>query len=43
MAIEKIGSGRAFSHIVGAGLIAGGVAFLFTAFAAHWPAMAALR
>ena len=37
MAIEKIGSGRTFSHVVGAGLVLGGIAFLFTAFAAHWP------
>lgn len=37
MTIEKIGSGRTFSHIVGAGMIAAGVAFVATAFAAHWP------
>jgi predicted metal-binding membrane protein len=42
MAIEKIGTGRTFSHIVGAGLIIGGLAFLFTAFAAHWPGGAGL-
>jgi predicted metal-binding membrane protein len=40
MTIEKLGSGRRFSHIVGAALILGGVAFLVTAFAAHWPAAA---
>ena len=43
MAIEKIGSGRTFSHVVGGGLILGGVAFLLTAFTAHWPGMAGLR
>ncbi len=37
MAIEKIGSRRTFSHAVGAGLILGGLSFLLTAFAAHWP------
>lgn len=43
MALEKIGSGRAFSHAVGAGLIVGGLAFLFTAFAAYWPGGVGLR
>jgi predicted metal-binding membrane protein len=37
MTIEKIGSGRRFSHAVGVVLIAAGVAFLATALAAHWP------
>ncbi len=40
MTIEKLGSGRLFSHIVGAALIVGGFVFLVTAFAAHWPAAA---
>jgi predicted metal-binding membrane protein len=40
MTIEKIGSGRTFSHVVGAGLLAAGFAFIATAFAAHWPAAA---
>lgn len=43
MAIEKIGSGRAFSRVVGGGLMLGGMALLFTAFAAHWPGTAGLR
>jgi predicted metal-binding membrane protein len=37
MTIEKIGSGRRFSHAVGAVLIAAGVAFIAAALAAHWP------
>jgi predicted metal-binding membrane protein len=40
MTIEKLGSGRRFSHIVGAALILAGLTFLATAFAAHWPAAA---
>jgi len=38
MTIEKIGSGRRFSHSVGVVLILGGIAFVVSAFAAHWPA-----
>ena len=38
MTIEKIGSGRRFSHAVGVVLILGGIAFVVSAFAAHWPA-----
>lgn len=38
MTIEKIGSGRRFSHAVGIVLIVAGVAFVVAAFAAHWPA-----
>jgi predicted metal-binding membrane protein len=37
MTIEKIGSGRRFSHAVGVVLIVAGVAFIVTATAAHWP------
>ncbi|HXD44408.1 MAG TPA: DUF2182 domain-containing protein [Pseudolabrys sp.] len=38
MTIEKIGSGRRFSHAVGVVLIVAGVGFVAAAFAAHWPA-----
>jgi predicted metal-binding membrane protein len=37
MTFEKIGSGRRFTHMVGAALIAIGVAFVLAAFATHWP------
>jgi predicted metal-binding membrane protein len=37
MTIEKIGSGRRFSNVVGATLIAIGLAFVLSALAAHWP------
>ena len=37
MTFEKIGTGRRFSHALGVALIAIGVAFVLTAFAAHWP------
>ncbi len=37
MTIEKIGSGRRFSHAVGVVLILGGIAFVAGAFVAHWP------
>ena len=37
MTIEKIGSGRRFSHAVGVVLTAAGVGFVVAAFAAHWP------
>ena len=37
MTFEKIGSGRRFTHIVGVALVIGGIAFVATAFAAHWP------
>ena len=37
MTIEKIGSGRRFTHAVGVALIVAGVAFVASAFAAHWP------
>ncbi len=40
MTIEKLGSGRRFSHVVGVCLILAALAFLVTAFAAHWPAAA---
>jgi predicted metal-binding membrane protein len=37
MTIEKIGSGRRFTHAVGVVLIAVGAAFVLSAIAAHWP------
>ena len=37
MTIEKIGTGKRFTYVVGVALIVGGVAFVATAFAAHWP------
>ena len=37
MTVEKIGTGKRFTYVVGAALIVGGVAFVATAFAAHWP------
>ena len=37
MTVEKIGTGKRFTYVVGAALIAGGVAFVVSAFAAHWP------
>jgi len=37
MTIEKIGTGKRFTYIIGVALIVGGVAFVATAFAAHWP------
>ena len=37
MTFEKIGSGRRFTHVVGVALIVAGIAFVATAFAAHWP------
>ena len=40
MTVEKIGTGRRFSHGVGAALIALGVAFVLSALAAHWPVRA---
>ena len=40
MTFEKLGTGRRFTHMVGATLIAIGVAFVLAAFAAHWPVRA---
>jgi len=37
MTLEKIGSGKRLTYAVGMALIAGGVAFIVSAFAAHWP------
>jgi predicted metal-binding membrane protein len=37
MTIEKIGTGRRFSSVVGLGLIAIGIAFVAAPLAAHWP------
>ncbi len=37
MMVEKIGTGKRFTYVVGIVLIVGGVAFVATAFAAHWP------
>jgi predicted metal-binding membrane protein len=38
MTLEKIGSGRRFTHGVGAAMIAGGIGFVLAALVAHWPA-----
>lgn len=40
MTVEKIGTGRKFTYGVGAALIVVGLAFIVTAFAAHWPVRA---
>lgn len=40
MTIEKIGTGRKFTHAVGVVLILAGLAFIVTSFAAHWPVRA---
>ncbi len=40
MAIEKIATGRRFSHAVGVVLMVAGCAFVLTAIMAHWPARA---
>jgi predicted metal-binding membrane protein len=37
MTLEKIGSGKRFTYVIGVALIAAGIAFIATAFAAHWP------
>ena len=37
MTFEKIGAGKRFSHALGVALIVAGIAFVLTAFAAHWP------
>jgi predicted metal-binding membrane protein len=37
MAIEKMGTSKQFSCVVGAALIAVGIGFVLSAFAAHWP------
>jgi predicted metal-binding membrane protein len=37
MTIEKIGSGRTFSHVVGAALVLAGLAFLASGLVAYWP------
>jgi predicted metal-binding membrane protein len=37
MTIEKIGTGRRFSHAAGVALIVAGAAFVVAAVAAHWP------
>jgi predicted metal-binding membrane protein len=37
MTIEKLGTGKRFSHLIGAALIAIGVAFVLSALVAHWP------
>ena len=41
MTIEKIGTGRGFSHAIGAVLIIAGIGFVVAGFAAHWPGLAA--
>jgi predicted metal-binding membrane protein len=40
MTVEKLGSGRRFTHYLGVALIAVGVYFVASALAAHWPARA---
>jgi predicted metal-binding membrane protein len=40
MTIEKMSTGRKFTHAVGVVLVAAGLAFIVAAFAAHWPALA---
>lgn len=37
MTIEKLGTGKRFTYVIGVALIAGGIAFIVSAFAAHWP------
>jgi predicted metal-binding membrane protein len=37
MTVEKIGTGKRFTQIVGVALILAGLAFVGAAFAAHWP------
>jgi predicted metal-binding membrane protein len=37
MTVEKIGTGKRLTYAVGVALIAGGIAFIALAFAAHWP------
>jgi predicted metal-binding membrane protein len=37
MTLEKIGSGNRLTYGLGAALIAIGLAFVLTSFAAHWP------
>jgi predicted metal-binding membrane protein len=38
MTAEKIGAGKRFTYFIGVALIVGGIAFIVSAFAAHWPA-----
>jgi predicted metal-binding membrane protein len=40
MALEKIGTGKRFTYAIGVALIVIGIAFIATAFAAHWPGRA---
>lgn len=40
MTVEKMGTGRKFTYAVGVALIAAGLAFIVSAFAAHWPVRA---
>jgi predicted metal-binding membrane protein len=37
MTIEKIGTGKRFTYLVGVALIVAGAVFIVSAFAAHWP------
>jgi len=37
MTLEKIGAGKRFTYAIGAALIAGGLAFIVSAFVVHWP------
>jgi predicted metal-binding membrane protein len=40
MTFEKIGTGKRFTYAIGVALIVAGVAFVLSAFAAHWPVRA---
>lgn len=40
MTVEKLGSGKRLTQVIGVGLIAVGIAFVATAVAAHWPGRA---
>jgi len=40
MTFEKLGTGKRFTYIVGVALIVAGIAFVLSAFAAHWPVRA---
>src|SRR5450631_525186 len=40
MTFEKIGTGKRFTYVVGVALIVAGIAFVLSAFAAHWPVRA---
>jgi len=37
MTVEKMGTGKRLTYVIGVALIIGGIAFIVSAFAAHWP------